>query len=93
MGLDEARKRFPPIWVIYDHPRDDPEHFVVRRWYGLVKEETAAAFSTLPEAREHIALEGGSVRLSRAEEDDPVILETWLRSYAARFRVISCSGK
>lgn len=78
MNLEEARKHFPPIWVIYDHPRDYPHHFVVRLWYGLIPEEDVAPFETLHEARQYIANSGGCARLRRHENDDPAILETWL---------------
>lgn len=78
MTLDEARKRFPPMWVVYDHPADYPDHFVVRLWYGLTREEAATPCGNLVEAREYIATQGGCVPFGRYDEDDPVILEFWL---------------
>lgn len=78
ISLEEARERFPPMWTIYDHPKDWPDHFVVRRWYGLIREEAVILCDTLVEAREYITEQGGSVPLQRDERDDPVIIETWL---------------
>jgi hypothetical protein len=77
MSLEEARIFFPPMWTIYDHPKDYPHHFVVRRWYGLTP-DYAAQCDTLGEARQYIADQGGCVALKRDEHDDPVIIETWL---------------
>lgn len=77
-AIEEARKRFPPIWTIYDHPRDYPEHFVVRLWYGLVCEQCVALFATAHEAREYIHSQGTWFCMRRAPTDDPKILESWL---------------
>jgi hypothetical protein len=67
------------IWTIYDHPKDYPEHFVVRRW----KIETGQAVAgeckladTLEEARKLVPWQ--STRLGRMANDDPVIVENWL---------------
>ena len=78
MDLKEAKQRFPPIWTIYDHPRDYPEHFVVRVFYGLEKESQADTFDTLEDARRFVLQQGGSFNLHRKEEDDPVIAESWI---------------
>lgn len=78
MSLEEARKRFPPMWTVYDHPKDYPHHFVVRRWYGVTREDLAALCNTLVEAREHIAVQGGCMNFGREKWDDPVIIETWI---------------
>lgn len=67
-------------YTIYDHPKDFPNDFVVRRFDN--GKPTGAAFTcdTLWQARDLInALTGGqSVCLARDETDDPVIVETWL---------------
>jgi hypothetical protein len=34
MSLDEAKKLFPPLWVIYDHPKDFNAQVVVRVSFG-----------------------------------------------------------
>lgn len=68
--------------VIYDHPRDHPEFWVVRGWTvlpsGLVPDRQAACFRSLEKARAWIAQEyPGLVLLPRFEEDDPAIAEVW----------------
>lgn len=78
MDLEEARKRLPPMWVIYDHPLDCPDKFVVRVWYGLVGEPQSTTHDTLGEARESIAARGGSFTFLRQPEDEPCIVETWV---------------
>jgi hypothetical protein len=78
MTLEEARERFPPIWTIYDHPRDFPNHFVVRRWFGECPEPDPALCDSLEAARILIGRSGGSLRLNRAPTDDPSIIESWL---------------
>ena len=70
------------IWVVFDHPRDQPDFYVVRRqWAGrngeIRHDATAYGFVDLEKARAWLA-EQGLTRLERAPEDDPVILETWL---------------
>ncbi len=73
-----ARQRYPPIWVIYDHPRDFPDHFVVRIAWGLVKSPVAQLAPTLEAAR-RIAWKGGaSFCLGRDSTDDPAIAESWI---------------
>lgn len=68
------------VWVIYDHPKDYPESFVVRG-QTIVNGETIygspRCFRTLEDARQ-IGVPPGLVCLARYEEDDPVIIETWL---------------
>ena len=76
--LEEARKLFPPMWTIYDHPRDHPDSFVVRLWWGETPEPDAHPYPTLVQAREHVAEHGGCFRIPREPNDDPAVLETWL---------------
>jgi len=78
MTLEEAKKCFPPIWVVYDRPRDFPTSLVVRIWYGEVADPGGALYPSLPHARAAILNAGGSVKLARHPEDDPCIAETWL---------------
>jgi len=67
-------------WVIYDHPRDYPDKFVMRRWEigrGLVMAtDDMALADTLEEARAQVP--AGRYRLEREADDDPVIVEMWL---------------
>jgi hypothetical protein len=73
-----ARGGVPPIWVIYDHPRDFPEYFVVRVAWGLQMAPVAQLAVDLEGAR-RIAIDGGaSYCLGRAPDDDPVIAESWI---------------
>jgi len=69
------------IWTIYDHPKDYPDRFVARRHdvdgAGPVATDhviTAPDLATLRKAM--IVL--GLTCLTRQEEDDPVIVETWM---------------
>ena len=65
-------------YVIYDHPRDYPGHFVVRRWLiepGTCKPSEAMIYGTLEEARRSIPRD--LVRIARSPEDDSCIVETW----------------
>ncbi len=70
------------LWTIYDHPRDHPEHFVVRGWdiamgtSGPVAVPRArqTLFTTLDAAR---AAMGGRACLGRSDGDDACIVETW----------------
>jgi hypothetical protein len=72
------RPTAPPIWVIYDHPRDYPAHFVVRVAWGLMKDPIAQLAPDLETAR-RIAIDGGaSFCLGRDPNDDPVIAECWI---------------
>jgi hypothetical protein len=68
------------MYTIYEHPRDYPRSFVVRRSHL----EGAAAFvDLLPYAlsphldgARHVIPEG-LVNMGRDVDDDPVIVETW----------------
>lgn len=70
-----------PMAVIYENPKDCPEKYVCRIWEG--KEchptNTAVKKNTLEEIREDIKAAGFTMRFPRVEDDDPVILETWVR--------------
>lgn len=68
------------MWTIYDHPSDQPDHFVVRKWVigPGVAEPTGEFFlcDTLEQARREIPY--GLACLQRHPNDDPVIVETWI---------------
>lgn len=72
----------PTIWcyTIYDHPADYPDQFVVRAWLvagGVVIAYHPVGFAdSLDDARALIPL--GRERIDRSDEDDPVIVESWL---------------
>lgn len=67
-------------FTIYDKPRDQPKHFVVRQWLieggGEPRPGEARLAATLEEARGSIPF--GLVRLERNSNDDPCIVETWI---------------
>lgn len=67
-------------YTIYDHPRDYPDSWVVRRWQvvgaGPVDAGVVALAPTLEEARQ--AVPPGLVCLERSQDDDLTIVETWI---------------
>ena len=67
---------FSPRYVIYDHPRDYPGEFVVRRWELGKPRELLGSANTLQGARK--LLPPGLVNLGRYEQDDPFIVEVWV---------------
>lgn len=71
-------RHFPPIWTIYDHPKDAPDHFVVRVWYGPIAEPHCTHHDSLEDARLSIHALGGCVPFRRDPSDDPVIVESWI---------------
>jgi hypothetical protein len=79
MSLDEAKNRFPPLWVIYDHQKDFNAQIVVRVLFGMVSEPLPALLcDSLKEAREFVRSHGASVKLPRDMSDDPGIIESWI---------------
>ena len=70
-----------PMVVIYDSPKDYPEMYLCRIWEGAGGHPTNTAMqkNSLEEMREDIQAAGFLIRFPRAEGDDPVILETWIR--------------
>jgi len=77
-ALRLARQQFPPIWVIYDHPRDYPDGYVVRVWYGMHAWPEATRVATIDAAREYAQRCGACVLMPRDASDDPVIAESWI---------------
>ena len=69
-------------FCIYSNPSDFPGKWVVRRWaitelfHPVADVTPLAVCESLADAR--AALPPGLVRISRHQEDDPAILETWL---------------
>jgi hypothetical protein len=70
------------LWVIYDHPTDFPDHFVVRKWNRMGGSTTLAEglncwqACSLEEARRFIPPE--AINIGRLKQDDPVIVEVWI---------------
>jgi hypothetical protein len=69
------------ILTIYDHPKDHPNHFVVRRWniYPGRSEPVGEVhlFDTLEAARTMVVAQHRTL-LHRHPDDDPVIVENWI---------------
>ncbi len=68
-------------WAIYDHPKDYPNNYVVRRWQlgihgGPVPDQECSLAGSLDEARKLIPV--GLVRIPPLPGEDPVIVETWV---------------
>lgn len=69
------------MWVVYDHPSDFPGHYVARQHIiGIAGQQpTGRAMCSLTLEPIRAALSNlGLVCLARSEQDDPVIVETWL---------------
>jgi hypothetical protein len=69
------------IYTIYEHPKDFPDHFVLRGFTITkdkpIPDKDPLLFKTLEMARK--LLEGsGKTRLARNPSDDPCIVESWL---------------
>jgi hypothetical protein len=69
------------IWTVYDNPTDRPGLFVARRFLvsakGVRATETVCSSKTLDALRAVLAAQN-LTRLDRNEDDDPVIVETWV---------------
>ncbi len=77
MNLDEAKKTYPPIFTIYDHPKDFPRWFVIRVWYGEFPGEMCLR-ADLDMARKAAWTMGAQVKLPRSAFDDGKIVESWI---------------
>jgi len=69
-----------PMFVVTDHPSDQPDFFVARLYLTL-PENTPTTFTIMHPDLEHLqdALEAlGLTKLMRDPADDPVIVEVWL---------------
>src|SRR5262245_23548999 len=80
VGVSSVTDEILSIWTIYRHPRDFPEHFVVRAHVisklGTFPRPVGCLCESLDEARR--TLPPGLTCLHRHEYDDPVIAESWL---------------
>jgi hypothetical protein len=69
------------MWTIYDHPRDFPNSYVARLFQVEAGKSGATETIIVNDDLELIRKEFescGLVCIIRADDDDPVILETWL---------------
>jgi hypothetical protein len=78
LGLEQARKLFSAIMVIYERPADYPSGYVVRTWYGLDPEPDAFRCDDLETARAHCIAAGCAWFMPRALSDAPCIREVWI---------------
>lgn len=74
------------MWVVYDHPRDYPDHYVARQFLIRTGTKTASVVATasivqsdsLEIIREMMLDQMGKVNIGRYEDDDPYIVEVWV---------------
>jgi hypothetical protein len=71
------------MWVIYDHPTDVPNHWVIRRqkvFAGIIQISLVAyLFTSLEEAHKWLAKFDGLTRIQGPGDDpDPKIHEVWV---------------
>lgn len=94
-GFDEERQQVEsfemvdfseltwPMVVIYEKPGDFPNEFIGRIWDVAERKATPTntfiARDNIEAVREDIAAAGFMVKFDRADGDDPVIRETWMR--------------
>lgn len=76
--LEEAAKVMPPMWTIYNRPKDFPDSIIVRMWFGEFPVSEAAQCDSLEIARELVQSVGACVNLGRFDDDEPHIIETWI---------------
>lgn len=68
-----------PMWTIYDHPTDYPDGFIARLFLTLPDlriTRSVVVAPTLSALRARLPM--GLVCMTRAPDDDPRIVETWL---------------
>ena len=67
------------IWTVYEHPKDYPNNYVVRRWSGDKPTDDVDVFLSLQHARDYIKFHTpADVCIGRSPNDDPCILECWI---------------
>jgi len=79
-AVDSHSERELDLFTIYEHPKDYPRGYIVRRWVarstGFSEAREAWATETLEDAR--LIIPDGLFRMEREADDDPTIVETWL---------------
>lgn len=78
--VDFSELDFPMV-TIYKRPLDFPNDFVARVWDGKGARPTGTVIkrSTVQEIREDITAAGFTTVFAPSEDDDPHIMETWMR--------------
>jgi hypothetical protein len=73
---------FLSMWTVYDHPTDFPDTFVARRFEIRGGDEPFATSDVMVAMDLEVVRlwlqENGWVCLGRYENDDPLIVETWV---------------
>ncbi len=65
-----------PAFIIYDHPQDFPECFVIRLW-DLRRGPTNIAMRAATLERARAAIPPGMISLPRSDQDKPSVVEIW----------------
>lgn len=75
----------PPVsmemWVLYDHPKDFPKHFVARKWSvmgGELQPTNQVIASEDADQIRKVLRDNGLARVEESGQKDPKIMETWL---------------
>jgi len=66
-----------PLYVVYDHPTDYPDLFVIRIWENEIPKEIIFTSTDIDVIRAYLRIRG-LVSLGRYKEDDEKILEVWV---------------
>lgn len=83
LSSDFDGKVRPIIYTIYDHPKDYPDKYVLRRWLcdklpPVFDERFIFLSDSLDTIREFLAFDLHLINLHRGENDDPAIIESWM---------------
>jgi len=65
------------IYVVYDHPKDFPDGFVIREWDGVIPKKIVFTSNDIDVIRGFLKMRG-LVNIGRLNQDDPKILEVWM---------------
>jgi hypothetical protein len=75
-NADSVKRGKLPMWTIYDRPSDHPEGFIARRFEG--ENPTGGTLTGELDEIRKVLWQAGLVKLSRKDEDEPQIVETWV---------------
>lgn len=67
-----------PMWTLYDHPTDFPDHFVMRLFDGMTGAATDKVFLAATIDEVHTAVSPHFLLVSRNEGDDSKIMAVYL---------------
>lgn len=68
------------VWTIFEQPADFPHHFVARPFVGQGGQSLPLHFVLLARRLDEVRrlLPAGLICLPREDDDDPVIVESWM---------------